>query len=100
MYTVLDYRHDFHAVLEQTMCVVQWFTLGSLLKVEPHVLEGIDKDYRGDHRECRERMLLAWLKTAEATWQSLVYALRAMGHTDVAKKIAWKEGVCVLLCYN
>ena len=64
---VLEYSRDFHAVYKATFHVVQWFTLGTLLKVEPHVLEGIDVDYRGDHHRCWEQVLISWLKSGEAT---------------------------------
>ena len=81
---------------EETASVVQWFTLGLYLKLAPSELERISVDYHFNH-EGLQQMLGVWLKTGDATWHSLVCALKNMGQSDLASKIARKKGVCVCM---
>ena len=97
VHVVLDHEKDFHAVYEETASVVQWFTLGVYLKLAHYELERIRVDYHFNH-EGLQQMLSAWLRTGEATWISLVCALKKMGQSDLASKIARKKGVCVYMC--
>ena len=97
MYIALCYNEDFFSVLDETTEVVQWFTLGLCLKMKPFELEGINADYRFNHYEGRVQMLSAWLKGGCATWSSLVRALRKMGQSFLANKIAMKKGAKTLV---
>ena len=74
--------------------VAQWFTLGIFLQVKPHELKRIQVDYRLSEDGLRE-MLTTWLKNGNATWFSLVHALKKMGQAAMATKIARKNGTCV-----
>ena len=94
VHVVLDYEKDFHAVYEETASVAQWFTLGLYLRIAPSKLEQIKADYRFSH-EGLQQVLSAWLKTGDATWLSLVCALKKMGHSDMASKIGRKKGTCI-----
>ena len=94
---VLQYEKDYFSVYEATSSVVQWYALGSLLKVAPCELERIDADYRFSH-DGLVHMLSAWLKSGDATWLSLVHALRKIGQSVLASKIARDKGVCVCVC--
>ena len=84
-------------MFDETASVVQWYTFGLYLSVRPCELEIINLECRFN-REGLARMLSAWLKTGEATWLSLVCALRKMGQSDLASKIARKKGMCVYVC--
>ena len=92
-YIALDYQQDFNSVYQETSRVVQWFSLGSFLKVTPYDLERINADYRFSH-DGLVQVLSAWLISGDATWSSLVHALKKIGQSTLASKIARKKGMC------
>ena len=92
MYIVLSYDDDLNAVFEETATVIQWYSLGLFLDVNPNELDRINTDYRFSH-EGLVQMLGVWLKSGRANWFSLVHALMKMGQSNLATRIARKKGV-------
>ena len=96
-HVVLDYEKDFSSVYGEISTVVQWYTLGLYLKLLPYELERINLECHFNV-EGLAQMLSAWLKTGVATWLSLVRALKKMGQSNLANKIAKKKGMCLCAC--
>ena len=95
---VLDYQKDFSTVFAETNTVVEWYILGSFLNVTQDELKRIKADHPFNCRAGLLQMLSSWLKSGDATWFSLVHALRKMGQSDLASTIAMNKGVCVFVC--
>ncbi len=80
---------DYVALLETTISVTDWYSLGLLLGLGSAQLERIRMDYQNTN-DCRMAMISRWLDTANASWRALVRALVSplMGKRNLAMKIA------------
>ena len=83
---------DLCVVMQSTVEVVDWHTLGIQLKIPPHELDKI----RNDHKnvvDCSRVMLQYWLNTGNASWTTLVAALKSplIHLTRIAEKIAFEH---------
>ena len=67
--------------------MVEWFTLGLYLQLAYEELETIEKNYPGDMKRCRQKMLNSWISSGNATWSVLGKVLRKMNEGAVAEKI-------------
>lgn len=69
--------------------VLDWFTLGVNLHVEPSTLEGILDNTRKNQCQRKEDMLAIWLGTHPPDpWETLVRALQMMREEDIGMRIA------------
>ena len=78
---------DLPEVITATNEVVDWFTLGLYLRLTYEELETIEKNYPGDIKRCRQKMLNSWISSGNATWSALRNVLRKMNEGAVADKI-------------
>ena len=62
--------------MSATIAVTKWYFLGLVLKVS---YDKLDRIKRKEHNEedCKCEMLKCWLDTGQASWLSLVNALRS-----------------------
>ena len=67
---------DLVPVLEATVEVTDWYTLGLTLGLPVHVLDTIKHDGY-DETVRKQKTILKWLDTGEASWSSLVKALKS-----------------------
>ena len=67
---------DLVPVLEATIQVTDWYTLGLKLRLPVHVLDTIRCDGY-DETDRKRRMMLKWMDTGVASWSSLVEALKS-----------------------
>ena len=81
---------DLPEVITTTNEVVDWFTLGLYLRLAFEELETIEKNYPGDIKRCRQKMLNSWISSGNATWSVLRNVLRKMNEGAVADKIEEK----------
>ena len=84
---LMDLLGDLHEV-------VNWYTFGVYLKVEPWRLEVIQNDYPTSE-ERRKEALLWWLNNAlkkERKWATIVHAHCKSGYASLAQKVALKHG--------
>ena len=89
MHDYLNYTAtDLSDVISATRTVVDWFTLGIFLKIDFEQLEKIEKDYPGNLDRCRQKMLSNWIRSGNATWNTLVNVLRS---DDVKEKAVAEE---------
>ena len=67
---------DLVPVLEATVEVTDWYSVGLTLGLPVHMLDTIRRD--GCNETDRKRkMILKWLDTGEASWSSLAEALKS-----------------------
>ena len=72
----------------ELVSIVDWHSLGVKLGIEDYELDTIGRDYHGDNRCCKDKMLSRWLRVTELpTWKAVVDALCLMGENAVAAKI-------------
>ena len=82
---------DLLALLEATVSLNDWHSLGLLLGLEKYQLDRIDINKRGIVEDCKKAMMSMWLDTGNATWCALVRALTSsqlVNKKALAKKIA------------
>ena len=83
---------DLLEVIEATNEIRDWFTLGLVLKIDHTELKALEQQYR-DLKRCRQEMLISWISSSnDATWSSLVKALRSpsVNECSVAERIEEK----------
>ena len=73
--------------------VSDWKRLGLALKLNPHYLNMIEKDHRGDTKEQTLKMFELWLKAQpDASYEQLINALCEVGDGTVASFLCKKYG--------
>ena len=79
---------DLVPVLEATIQVTDWYSLGLTLGLPVRVLDTIGRDGY-DETDCKRKTMLKWLDTGVASWSSLVEALKSplIDKNGVAKQI-------------
>ncbi len=79
--------------------VRQWYILGLELGVSPSTLDAIEHDHCHDVQTCKRKVVREWLKKQQATWSSLVQALRRAGEERTATTISeeHKNGKTLIL---
>ena len=79
---------DLVPVLEATVEVTDWYSLGLKLGLPDHQLERIECDGR-NVQDRQRKMTLKWMDTGEASWSSLVEALKSplINKNGVAEQI-------------
>ena len=77
---------DLVPVLEATVEVTDWYTLGLTLGLPVYVLETIRCEGETDRKR---KMILKWIDTGVASWSSLVEALKSplINKNGVAEQI-------------
>ena len=82
-------------LLEATISVTEWKSLGLKLKLKKYQLENIDDNNRGKVKDCRREMISQWLDTGNASWCALVRALASplVGKRGLAMEIAEKHPI-------
>ena len=85
---------DLVPVLEATVEVTDWKTLGLTLGLPVHVLNTIRRD-GCDETDRKQKMISRWLDTGVASWSSLVKALKSplINKNEVAEQ-AIKDHPC------
>ena len=79
---------DLPDILRAINQVSDWFSLGIFLNVGYSTLETIKRDYPSDHNHCRQKMLISWISSGNATWSILVKTLRDdMNEPGLAERI-------------
>ena len=93
-FTYNDYMLYFHAekdLVEVTLAtkeVLDWFTLGLLLKVNYAELKTIETNHRDNLKRCQQEMLMSWIRLGNARWDILVKVLQDDVHeVAVAERI-------------
>ena len=54
----------------------RWYNLGLQLQLSVADLQRIESEYKHDHGTCLRQMLIKWLETGKASWESLCEALQ------------------------
>ena len=79
---------DLPDILRAINEVSDWFSLGLFLKVDYSKLLTLQKDYPSDLNHCRQKMLISWISSGNATWSILVKTLRNdMNEPGLAERI-------------
>ena len=66
------------------------------LNLQEYQLDGIDKNHRGNIKDCVRTMVSEWLDTGVATWRGLVQALASplVNKRGLAVEIAKQHQMC------
>jgi len=86
------YESDLDVLVEELGALHnKWRALGEALHLPKKNLEAISTQH--SHTEdCLRATLINWLPTLDATWNSVIYALRMVGEADVANRLKVKYG--------
>jgi len=79
----------------------KWNMLGIQLRINPGIIDGIQKDHKGDCSNCLMEVVKVWLKSGKACYEDLVTALksRTVGEADLATRIEEKHCKSIVLNY-
>jgi len=69
----------------------KWRALGEALELSKKNLEAVGTQH-SNTEDCLQGMLIKWLPTLDATWNSVIHALRRVGEADVAHNLKVKYG--------
>ena len=83
---------ELYDLQEELGSVVEWFVLGTALRVPYEDLQMLYRDYPYSTRERLLHMLVLWKNLEEPTWEKLVQALKQANMPQLAAKIASKHG--------
>ena len=79
---------DLPDILRAISQVSDWFSLGLFLNVGHSTLVTLQKNYPTDLNHCRQKMLISWISSGNATWSILVKTLRDdMNEPGLAERI-------------
>ena len=83
----LDGGLDLATVLNEVFCIrAVWYDIGVNLHVDTGTLESIKYECRDVTKDCLREVLRRWLNTGEASWSTLIQALRS--HSVGANQLA------------
>ena len=82
---------DVGKVLKELEQIIDWYSLGTYLEVEAHILDAIERE-NITIKLRMIKMLQHWLRTGRGcSWRKLVEALYLMGQPAVADSIRRKQ---------
>ena len=80
--------HDLWKVKMKLESVVDWLNLGLALGLLYPTLETIEKEQRGEVKQCKTKMLASWLRQQDVpSWAMLRRALEEIGERQLANDL-------------
>ena len=62
--------------MRRLKCVAEWHHIGVQLEFKKAYLNEIKQNYPNDNRSCLDELMGSWLERGDASWESLVAALK------------------------
>ena len=86
------YESDLNVLVEELGALHnKWRALGEALELSEKNLEAVGTQH-SNTEDCLQAILINWLPTLDATWDSVIDALRRVGEADVANRLKVKYG--------